>query len=202
MDFNERKKILENTRDGLKSYFNEINLKLSDNQINNLSSQSYKYFVDDKEINDKSGPLTNRMTFTHSGGLGGGKTYKPKNILLNWTKLAEVAIGTALGGLPVPGWTLYLAGLLLIKNFTDIVTVNIEERQSMILWAMHSKLGRNNLKKSDDLLPIINNELVMNNRSPINLTELNISLSELKKLCCVKCNENDEWSLVEQIYVN
>jgi len=172
-----------------------------------LSTKIIDHFcrITPPEIDDT--PITKIDTTLHiflniqPGGLGGARSSKPGNILLNWRKLlidASESILTIVGAVTVP-WLIPLAGLVVWNKVWSLSSIEIDERHAAVIWTMWKNRDEENCIKNDKVLGLVNNELSKYNRPMMNEKELKDILKDLEEMECVESMEEDKWWLREWV---
>jgi len=137
-------------------------------------------------------------------GIGGGKSIKPGNILLNWRKLlvsASEIILTVAGAFATP-WLIPFAGLVVLNTILSLSTIEITERHAAVIWTIWSNRDPKNCVEGKAILKLVNKELQKYNRPKMNQKELDMVLKDLKKMKCIKEIEENKWCLREKVKVS
>jgi hypothetical protein len=145
------------------------------------------------------------MITMRQGGYGGGRSTKPGNISLNMrTLLVDLAEVITIGGaaLSVP-WTRYLAAIRIWNKLRTRLTIEISEREAVLLWIMWKNRDHTNHVADDSLLDLVNKELLSNGRTRISKELLGESLEVLGKLRCIDRSTSllNKWWLREWVRV-
>jgi len=137
-------------------------------------------------------------------GIGGGKSIKPGNILLNWRKLlvgASETILTVAGAVATP-WLIPFAGIVVLNTILSLSTIEITERHAAVIWTIWSNRDPKNCVEGKVILKLVNKELQKYNRPKMNQKELDMVLKDLKKMKCIKEIEENKWCLREKVKVS
>ncbi len=121
------------------------------------------------------------------GGMGGGTTTKPGNIILNLRKLVTTLAGGALtiAGALEASWTLVLGALVVWDSIYSGLQVPISEREATIIRSMWLNSDKRQTIAHRDLLALVNEHLERNGRAKISQQELSDSLGILERLTCI-----------------
>jgi hypothetical protein len=137
-------------------------------------------------------------------GIGGGKSIKPGNILLNWRKLlvgASETILTVAGAVATP-WLIPFAGIVVLNTILSLSTIEITERHAAVIWTIWSNRDPKNCVEGKVIQKLVNKELQKYNRPKMNQKELDMVLKDLKKMKCIKEIEENKWCLQEKVKVS
>jgi hypothetical protein len=137
------------------------------------------------------------------GGVGGGSSTKPGNIWLNWRKLlveGSESILTFIGAVAVP-WLIPFAGLVVWNKIWSMLTIEITERHSVVIWTMWLNRDSENCIEGQLILDLVNKELSKYNRPQMNQQELDMLLKDLEKMKCIEKTEENKWWLREWVKV-
>jgi len=137
------------------------------------------------------------------GGVGGGSSTKPGNIWLNWRKLlvdGSESILTFIGAVAVP-WLIPFAGLVVWNKIWSMLTIEITERHSVVIWTMWLNRDSENCIEDQLILDLVNKELSKYNRPQMNQQELDMLLKDLEKMKCIEKTEGNKWWLREWVKV-
>jgi hypothetical protein len=137
------------------------------------------------------------------GGVGGGSSTKPGNIWLNWRKLlveGSESILTFIGAVAVP-WLIPFAGLVVWNKIWSMLTIEITERHSVVIWTMWLNRDSENCIEGQLILDLVNKELSKYNRPQMNQQELDMLLKDLEKMKCIEKTEGNKWWLREWVKV-
>jgi hypothetical protein len=149
----------------------------------------------------KANPYT-RMAF---GGRGPAKSLKPGNILLDVRKLlATVAkVTLSMAGVIATPWTTPLAFLILWDELWSRASVDIQEREATVMWALWANHDTEWCVQKDHVLNLVNTERAQHGRSALTSQELNDSLGILVKIKCIEEPRNNpsKWLIREWVKV-
>lgn len=151
------------------------------------------------EIVDEKYFLTN----IKPGGIGGAKSSKPGNILLNWRKLlinGSESILTIAGVIAVP-WLIPLAGLIIWDKICSLSNIKIDERHAAVIWTMWHNRDKENCIKKSEVLDLVNKDLSKYNHPKMNEEELNDILKDLEAMETIESTEENKWWLREWVKV-
>ena len=145
------------------------------------------------------------ITTKHDTGLGGGQSYKIRNVFLNWKKVfydnffeGVSSIGGALEKTFLIPFAAISAAVRIFKDYK----VPIDERQSMILvtlWRV-SNGGRDTIPRSTMLDPL-NKHLSSFKKNELTDVELDLILEDLYQIRTIDYNEDGTISLIEKVKV-
>lgn len=139
------------------------------------------------------------------GGIDGGTSTKPGNILLNMRKLVATLAGGALtivGSTHSP-WTLLLGALVVWDSIYSGSQVALSEREAAIVWTMWLKSDDKQTIPHAQLLPLVNDHLERHGRGRISPEQLADSLRILERMRCIQRSGTDpsRWWLREWVSV-
>lgn len=145
-------------------------------------------------------------TTVRRDGLGGGRSSKASNILLNWRRLlidgAESILCIA-GAIAVP-WLIPLAGLVIWDRVWSLLNIDIDERHAVVIWTMWKNRDKERRIADEKILGLVNKELRKFNRCRMSAEELRVILNDLAKMHCIaKIHSHDSiWWLREWVSMN
>jgi uncharacterized protein YlbG (UPF0298 family) len=187
----------------------KISSIIIDHFVDDITPPETEHFVDD--ITPSETKLLSKLVIGPIG-IGGGKSIKPGNILLNWRKLlvgvsdtiltvAEAGAGTGTGAVAMP-WLIPFAGLVVLDKILSLLTIEITERHAAVIWTIWSNRDPKDCVEGKAILKLVNKELKKYNLPKMNQKELDTILEELKKLKCIKEIEENKWCLREKVKVS
>lgn len=144
------------------------------------------------------------VVMTAASGRGGGKSFKPGNVTLNFRTLIEaVANGTLAGATVVQiPWMAPFALLLLWNSLWKAVQIDLSDNEAATLYAMWVHRDRMDDEISGDgLLDKVNGHLIKYGRSSITQKDLNFALEKLLNIESIQKTEMNpgKYRLCERI---
>jgi hypothetical protein len=142
------------------------------------------------------------------GGLGGGISRSPRNVLVNWKELfitggesvfTIIAAVSSSWIIPAP-FGLTLAGLIILRKLYSLSTINLTERHAAVLWAMWIHKDLEFHIKTNLLGNLVNMELSNYHRPPMSDEELRLMINDLERIGCIE-SEDGEWLFRETMYI-
>ncbi|MHB8289109.1 MAG: hypothetical protein ACYDEY_07725 [Acidimicrobiales bacterium] len=148
---------------------------------------------------------TAQLMTVRSGGMGGGSTTKPGNVLLNIGKLIRaIATGTLtiVGAMTAP-WTLLLGALVTWDALWSCLTLKISEDHACVIWTLWNGRDNENTIAKADVLGAVNRERSRFGKQPLSAQEVDRALDELVRMRCVQQSKNDanRWWLREWVNI-
>lgn len=137
-----------------------------------------------------------------NGGISGGQSIKPGNILLNWQELLEICSDGVLGivGVYSTQLLLPLVALSICNKILKAVKIEITEREASVVWAMWKYRDSDNFIRNEVVLDLVNKELSSYSRPQMTIEECEIIIKELEKMKCIKKEpEKNKWKLCEKV---
>jgi len=190
-----RKELLESVQDSIKIP------SLSDQNCTEIFEQIINNFTN---ITPPEFELQYYHFSMREGGIGGGTSNKPGNILLNWKKLLVNASESilAIGGATAIPWLIPFAALVVFKKIYLISTIEISERAAALIWTMWKNCDEEDCIEYKLIKHLVNLELSHHKRHEMEQKELDILLKDLEKMKCIKEIDGNKWWLRETIKVS
>jgi hypothetical protein len=144
------------------------------------------------------------MTFGE-GGVGGGSTTKPGNVVLNLGKLVR-AIGSGIltiAGAAAAPWLLVIGALVTWDALWSCLNLKLTEDHASVVWALWENRDDNNTFPKSDALDAINRERAAFGKQSLSAMEVNRALDDLASMGCIKQSANDpqRWWLREWVRI-
>lgn len=150
-------------------------------------------------------------TFCHlltirEGGVGGGQSVKPGNIVLNMRKfVTAVASGvlTTVGVVEVP-WTAIFGALVVWDSLYAGATAELSEAEASVVWTLWCLCDEGHTVADDGLLEAVNAERQKHGRPALTHRELQDALRKLERIGSIeRSSENgSRWWLREWVRVS
>ena len=139
------------------------------------------------------------------GGLGGGSTTKPGNVVLNLRKLVvAIANGaiTIAGGLAVP-WVLIVGALVVWDNLWSCLQLEIGDNQACVLWTLWNGRDEDRTFPKRDVQDAVNRERSRFGMQPLGAGEIDHAIGDLVRMGCIKDAVRDpgRWWLREWVSI-
>ena len=152
------------------------------------------------------GPVVSQFMVLGEGGVGGGSTTKPGNVVLNLGKLLRaVASGilTVAGAAAVP-WLLVIGALVTWDALWSCLNLKLTEDHACVVWALWKSRDVNNTFPKSDVLDEVNRERAAFGKQPLSAMEVDRALADLARMGCIKQSANDpqRWWLREWVRIN
>ena len=189
-----RKELLKSVQDSIKMP------SLSDQNCAKISEQIINNFTD---ITPPEIEISFDLVIMRKGGMGGGRSNKPGNILLNWKKLlvnGSESILTIVGANAVP-WLIPLAALIVWDKIYSASTIEISERHATLIWTLWKNCDEKKCIEYKLIKDLVNWELGRYNRPKLEQKELDMLLKDLEKIECIEETDENKWWLREWVKV-
>lgn len=191
----------EKKKELLKSVQDSIKIpSLSDQNCTEISEQIINYFTN---ITPSEIEVSYSFLTTSKGGLGGGTSIKPGNILLNWKKLlvdGSESILVIFGAIAAP-WLIPLAALVVWDKIYSMSTIEISERHAILINTLWKNCDEEKCIEYKSIKDLVNWELSRYNRSKLEQKELDMLLKDLEKMKCIEETDENKWWLREWVKV-
>lgn len=150
-------------------------------------------------------PEPMRLMTLGEGGVGGGSTTKPGNVVLNVGKLVRaIASGIlTIAGATAAPWLLVIGALVTWDALWSCLNVKLTEEHACAVWALWKNRDDNNTFPKSRVLDAVNRERTAFGIRPLSAMEVNRALDDLVKMRCIKQSVNDpeRWWLREWVQV-
>jgi hypothetical protein len=144
------------------------------------------------------------LVVLRSGGLGGGSSTKPGNVVLNLRKLV-VAIASGaitLAGATVP-WALILGALVVWDNLWSSLQLKIDDDQACVLWTLWNGRDEDRTFPKPDVHEAVNRERSLFGRQPLGAGEIDHALGDLVRMRCIEdAADPERWWLREWVSID
>lgn len=151
-------------------------------------------------------PEPMRLIVLGEGGVGGGSTTKPGNVVLNLGKLVRaIASGIlTIAGATAAPWLLLIGALVTWDALWSCLNLKLTEDHACVVWALWNNRETNNTFPKSDTLDTVNRERAAFGKPPLSAIEVNRVLDDLARMGCIKQSANDpqRWWLREWVRVN
>lgn len=139
------------------------------------------------------------------GGMGGGSTTKPGNVLLNVGKLVRaIATGTLtiVGAMTAP-WTLLIGALVTWDALWSSLKLDISEDHACVIYALWNGRDDGDTIAKSDVFGAVNRERSQYGKQPLSPQEAARALDDLLKMRCLQPSKNDpdRWWLREWVRI-
>lgn len=152
---------------------------------------------------DASKPGFQQVTIA-PGGIGGGVSVKPGNMILDLRQLAKTGAEAVLSitGVSVTPWLLPLAVLLLLDKLHGLAEKKISERHASVLWAMTEPPDVPDGYTSSVLLQRVHESMNKYGRPSITEAELDLILEQLLAIRVLDRDQSSNWRVLEKVVVD
>lgn len=144
------------------------------------------------------------MTFS-PGGIGGGSTTKPGNVVLNLGKLARaIASGIlTIAGATAAPWLLLIGALVTWDALWSCLNLKLTEDHASVVWALWKNRDDENTFPKAGVLDAVNRERASFGKQPLSAMEVNRALDDLARMGCIKQSASDpqRWWLREWVRI-
>jgi len=139
------------------------------------------------------------------GGVGGGSTTKPGNVVLNLGKLVRaIASGilTVAGAVAAP-WLLVIGALVTWDALWSCLNLKLTEDHACVVWALWKNRDDNDTFLKSDTLDAVNRERAAFGKQPLSAMEVDRALSDLSRMGCIEQTASDpqRWWLREWVRI-
>lgn len=146
-----------------------------------------------------------RLMVLGQGGVGGGSTTKPGNVVLNLGKLVRaVASGilTIAGAMTAP-WLLVIGALVTWDALWSCLNLKLTEEHACVVWALWKNRGDDSTFPKSDVLDAVNRERTAFGKQPLSAMEVDRAFADLARMGCIKQSVNDpqRWWLREWVQI-
>jgi hypothetical protein len=150
-------------------------------------------------------PEKMRLITLGEGGIGGGSTTKPGNVVLNLGKLVR-AIGSGIltiAGATTAPWLLVIGALVTWDALWSCLNLKLTEDHASVVWALWKNRGDSNTFPKAEALEAVNRERTAFGKQSLSAMEINRALDDLKRMGCIKQSANDpqQWWLREWVLI-
>jgi hypothetical protein len=150
-------------------------------------------------------PEPMKLIVLGEGGVGGGSTTKPGNVVLNLRKLVRaIASGIlTIAGATAAPWLLVIGALVTWDALWSCLNLKLTEEHACVIWALWENRDDNNTFPKSETLDAVNRERAEFGMQPLSAMQVNRALDDLVKMGCVKQSANDpqRWWLREWIRI-
>lgn len=191
--------IIDFIKEIIQNYAIQNNEIIDELKVEKMSSEIFNYFI---SIIPTEIDISYKSLTIQSGGINGGRSIKPGNIWLNWKKLmidGSESILAIIGTASLP-WLIPFACLVIWSKIYSVMSIQITERHSVVIWAMWFNRNQQYFIKKNKVMDLVNNELSKYNRPKMNQDELESILRDLVKMECITEDKNN-WILKESVKV-
>ncbi len=153
----------------------------------------------------EAGALLATRTTLREGGLGGGTSTKPGNVVLNLRKLI---VAIASGGLTIAGalaapWTVVLGALVVWDALWSCLQLEISDVQACVLCGLWTSRDERGTVPKQEVPEIVNRERAKFSRQPLADEEIDFAVRDLTKMRCIGESVGDptRWWLREWVRI-
>jgi hypothetical protein len=144
------------------------------------------------------------MTFGE-GGIGGGSTTKPGNVMLNIGKLVRaIASGIlTIAGATTAPWLLVIGALVTWDALWSCLNLKLTEEHACAVWVLWENRDDNNTFPKSEVLGAVNRERTKFGMRPLSAMAIDRALDDLVKMRCIKQSASDpeRWWLREWVQI-
>jgi hypothetical protein len=152
----------------------------------------------------ESGPA--RLIVLGEGGIGGGSTTKPGNIVLNCRKLVKaIATGTlTIAGATTARWLLLVGALVVWDDLWSCLNLKLTEEHACVVWTLWKNPDKSNTVPKSSVLLEVNRERAEFGKQPLSALEADRVLSDLVKMGCIRQSTRNpqRWWLQEWVRIS
>lgn len=150
-------------------------------------------------------PPPMRLMTLSEGGVGGGSTTKPGNVVLNLRKLVRaIASGIlTIAGATAAPWLLVIGALVTWDALWSCLNLKLTEDHACVVWALWKNRDDKDTFPKSDVLDAVNRERAAFGKQPLSAMEVNRALDDLARMGCIKQSANDpqRWWLREWVRI-
>ncbi len=149
-------------------------------------------------------PRMGYMTL-REGGIGGGSTTKPGNVVLNLANLVRAIAGGTLTitGASASPWTLLIGALVTWDSLWSCLRLHIGEHDACVAWALWVNRDAHNTIAKADVIDAVAGERRAFGKQRLDSREIEDALRNLQKMRCIQQSGKnpDRWWLREWVAI-
>lgn len=150
-------------------------------------------------------PPSFQLIVLREGGVGGGSTTKPGNVVLNLGKLVRaIASGIlTIAGAATAPWLLVIGALVTWDALWSCINLKLTEDHARVVWALWKNRDDDDTFPKSDTVHAVNRERAAFGMRPLSTKEVNRVLDDLARMGCIKQSVNDpkRWRLREWVRI-
>jgi hypothetical protein len=150
-------------------------------------------------------PEPMRLMVLSEGGVGGGSTTKPGNVVLNLRKLVRaIASGIlTIAGATAAPWLLLIGALVTWDALWSCLSLKLTEDHACVVWTLWKNRDDDNTFPKSGTVDAVNLERAAFGKQSLSAMEVNRTLDDLARMGCIKQSANDpqRWWLREWVRI-